>query len=66
MSSAEVGSSSTMNFGSSTISARHRDALALAAGKLMRIAKARFRIETDILQRLHHQRLALAFGDMSG
>ena len=40
MSSAEVGSSSMTNFGSSTMRARDRDALALAAGEFVRIAVA--------------------------
>ena len=37
-----------------------RDALALAAGEFMRIAKARLRIEPDVAQRPDHARLALA------
>ena len=39
--------------------ARHRDALALAAGEFVRIAKPRLRIEADLHQRAHHAVLAL-------
>src|SRR6185312_16155181 len=40
--------------------ARHRDALALAAGEFVREAKAPGRIEADIGERAHHARVALA------
>src|SRR5690606_21702053 len=38
------------------------DALALAAGKLMRIAMPRIRIQADFLHRLDHHLLALRHG----
>ena len=41
--------------------ARNADALTLAAGKFVRIAEPRRRIEADIAQRLDHARFALGF-----
>ena len=48
MSSALVGSSSTMKVGSSTMRARDRDALALAAGEFVRITETGCGIEPDV------------------
>ena len=42
--------------------ARHRDALALAAGKFMGKAKTQLRIEADVAQGLNHALVALAIG----
>ena len=44
--------------------ARHRDALALAAGEFVRIAEARLRIEADVLQRLDDVLLAFVPRDV--
>src|SRR6266566_1030546 len=43
---------------------RQRDALALAAGELMRITKARFRIESDFSQGSGHALLALLLSQL--
>ena len=42
--------------------ARHRDALALAAGEFVRKAKAGRRVEADVDERADHAFVALAFG----
>ena len=46
--------------------ARDRDALALAAGKFVRIAEPRFRIEADVDQRPDDALLALRLGSSAG
>ena len=46
--------------------ARHRDALALAAGEFMRKAKARLRIEADIGERADDALVALALAAWRG
>ena len=51
MSSAEVGSSSTTNFGIERHRARDRDALALAAGEFVGVAVHRLGIEPGVGER---------------
>ena len=53
-SSAEIGSSQTMKFGSERQRARDADALALPAGKLVRIASRHARVEADHSQQFLH------------
>ncbi len=64
MSSALVGSSSTMKEGSSTAARAMATALALAAGEFMRVAVAARRVEPDILERRDHLVVALGGGQL--
>ena len=54
MSRAEVGSSSTTNLRLQRHGAGDRDALALAAGELVRVAVHRGRLEADVDERARH------------
>ena len=57
-SSAETGSSATMKLGLERERARDADALALAAGELMRVARAALARQADLIAAGRHARRA--------
>ena len=59
-SSADTGSSATRSAGDTRERARETDALALAAGQLVRIAEAQLVAQTDLVEQLDHLRVEVA------